>query len=403
MPIRVGVAGTTQFLDDRIIFPVSPSDPVGVGTAQGEMYFNSTDSKLKRYGADSAWSALGQAVTGYYHPYTGDGSSSSSPAYSAKSLYDRGIVTSGKSLKWISTSGGVKQVWCDFDTQDEDGNSGWMLVAHFDEGQKWGGKDSTVTTTTGDIHNNHSGYNISANFYNADVRRFRITVNADVNNGTNLGSSLSSNANAADWYYDWDKTLQWKKVWAPVDGWSSGQRFYVTKVVGANTPGSTEADRKRQSIHKFDHAYNLRDSYSVAQKHVCLTDYGNNNAGYEDTTEGYFYSVQGEGSESPLAGMFDMWGALSTNGSKFAMYHVGRASDRNYAANTGTVDGDGTLAILQQNPASGYDKAGQDVDSNLAVKIGYDDTTLWATQNGASGGGNANTNLSGVDMWWWIK
>ena len=38
MPIRVGVAGTTQFLDDRIIFPVSPSDPVGVGTAQGEMY-----------------------------------------------------------------------------------------------------------------------------------------------------------------------------------------------------------------------------------------------------------------------------------------------------------------------------------------------------------------------------
>ena len=106
---------------------------------------------------------------------------------------------------------------------------------------------------------------------------------------------------------------------------------------------------------------------------MCLTDYGNNGAGYEDTTEGYFYSVQGEGNESPLAGMFNMWGALSTNGSKFSMYHVGRASDRNYAANTGTVDGDGTLAILQQNPASGYDKAGQDVDSNLAVKIGYDD------------------------------
>ena len=39
MPIRVGVAGTTQFFDDRIIFPVSPSDPVGVGTAQGEVYF----------------------------------------------------------------------------------------------------------------------------------------------------------------------------------------------------------------------------------------------------------------------------------------------------------------------------------------------------------------------------
>jgi hypothetical protein len=400
MPIRVGVAGTTQFLDDRIIFPVSPSDPVGVGTAQGEIYFNTTDERLRRYARNSAWVNFGTAITGYYHPYTGDGSSSSSPAYSAKSLYDRGIVTSGKSLKWISTSGGVKQVWCDFDTQDEDGNSGWMLVAHFDQGQHWGGKGVSVTTSTGDIHNNHSGYNISANFYNADVRRFRITVNADVNNGTNLGSSLSSNANAADWYYDWDKTLQWKKVWAPTDGWSSGQRFYVTNVVGANSPGTDETNRKRQSIHKFDHAYNLRDSYSVAQKHACITDYGNNNAGYEDTTEGYFYSVQGEASESPLAGFFDMWGALSTNGSKFEMYDVGRSA--NYADGTGG-DFDGTLAILKQNPASGYDKAGQDVDSNLAVKIGQDDNILWATQNGASGGGNANTNLSNVDMWWWIK
>jgi hypothetical protein len=399
MPIRVGVAGTTQFLDDRIIFPVSPTDPVGVGTDQGEIYFNSTDGKLKRYARNNAWVSFGTSVTGYYHPYTGDGSSSSTPAYSAKSLYDAGVATSGKSLKWISTSGGVKQVWCDFDTQDEDGKSGWMLVAHFDEGQKWGGKDSTVTTSTGDIHNNHSGYNISANFYNADVRRFRITVNADVNNGTNLGSSLSSNNNAADWYYDWDNTLQWKKVWAPVGGWTSGQRYYVSKVVAAGNPGSTEADRKRFSLHKFNHAYNLRDSYSVAQYHACLCDYGNNSAGYEDAAEGYFYSIQGE-SESPLAGMFDMWGALSTDGSKFEMYDVGRSAT--YVNGT-SPDNDGTLAILKQNPGSGYDKAGQDVDSNLAVKIGYDDTDLWATQNGASGGGSANTNLSGVDMWWWIK
>ena len=400
MPIRVGVAGTTQFFDDRIIFPVSPSDPVGVGTAQGEVYFNSTDERLRRYARNNSWVNFGTAVTGYFHPYTGDGSSSSNPAYSAKSLYDNGIVTSGKSLKWISTSGGVKQVWCDFDTQDEDGNSGWMLVAHFDEGQKWGGKDSTVTTSTGDIHNNHSGYNISANFYNADVRRFRITVNADVNNGTNLGSSLSSNNNAADWYYDWDKTLQWKKVWAPADGWSSGQRFYVSKVVAAGNPGATEADRKRFSLHKFDHAYNLRDSYSVAQKHACLCDYGNNGAGYEDTVEGYFYGIQGE-QEASLAGMFDMWGALSTDGSKFEMYDVGRSAT--YVDGT-SPDQDGSLAILQQNPASGFDKAGQDVNTNIAVKIGQDDNGVVACQNGASGGGHAdNTNLSGVDMWWWIK
>ena len=59
--------------------------------------------------------------------------------------------------------------------QDEDGNSGWMLVAHFDEFQLWGGKGVNVNTTTGDIHM-HSGYGVSANFYNDEMRRFRITL-----------------------------------------------------------------------------------------------------------------------------------------------------------------------------------------------------------------------------------
>ena len=63
MPIRVGVAGTTQFFDDRIIFPTSPSDPVGVGTTQGEMYFNTTDEKLKRYARNDAWVNFGTAVS----------------------------------------------------------------------------------------------------------------------------------------------------------------------------------------------------------------------------------------------------------------------------------------------------------------------------------------------------
>ena len=62
MPIRVGVAGTTQFLDDRIIFPVSSSDPVGVGTTQGEVYFNSTDGRLKRYARNNAWVGFGITV-----------------------------------------------------------------------------------------------------------------------------------------------------------------------------------------------------------------------------------------------------------------------------------------------------------------------------------------------------
>ena len=402
MPIRVGVAGTTQFLDDRIIFPVSPTDPVGVGTAQGEVYFNSTDEILKRYARNNAWVKFGTAVTGYYHPYTGDGSSSSNPAYSAKSLYDRGIVTSGKSLKWISTSGGVKQVWCDFDTQDEDGDSGWMLVAHFDRAEFWGGGGApAVNTTTGDIHNNHSGYGISANFYNDNMRRFRITVSADVNNGTNLGSSLSSNNNAADWYYDWSKTYQWKVIWSPEDGWASGSRYYVSGLRSAGDTGQNNTNRTRTGLRKMDHAYNLRDAYSVAQTGTNLTDYGNAVGSSYDATEDYWYAVTADAGEAPVAGFFDLWGALSTDGSKFEWYDCGRSA--NYAAGSST-DSDGTLSILQQNPASGYVRAGQDITDNIAVKIGYDDTNLISCQNGASGGAEgANTNLSGVDMWWWIK
>ena len=401
MPIRVGVAGTTQFLDDRIIFPVSPSDPVGVGTAQGEVYFNSTDENLKRYARNNRWVIFGTAVTGYHHPYTGDGSSSSNPAYSAKSLYDAGVVTSGKSLKWISTSGGVKQVWCDFDTQDEDGNSGWMLVAHFDEAEQWGGRSVSVNTTTGDIHNNHSGYGVSANFYNDNMRRFRITVNADVNNGTNLGSSLSSNNNAADWYYDWSKTYQWKVIWSPEDGWANGSRYYVSGLRGTSDTGNNNTNRTRTGLRKMDHAYNLRDSYSVAQTGTNITDYGNNIASSYDTAEDYWYAVTANAGEAPIAGFFDIWAALSTDGSKFEWYDCARGG--NYATGASS-DTDGTLAILQQNPATGYERAGQDIDDNLAVKIGYDDGALKSCQNGASGGADsANTNLTGVDMWWWIK
>ena len=49
----------------------------------------------------------------------------------AKALYDAGVVTSGKSIRYINFGGsvGTKQVWCDFDTQDGSGNSGWMLCA----------------------------------------------------------------------------------------------------------------------------------------------------------------------------------------------------------------------------------------------------------------------------------
>ena len=65
----------------------------------------------------------------------------------------------------------------------------------------------------------------------------------------------------------------------------------------------------------MDHAYNLRDSYSVAQTGTNLTDYGNAVGSSYDATEDYWYAVTANAGEAPVAGFFDIWGALSTNGS----------------------------------------------------------------------------------------
>ena len=125
----------------------------------------------------------------------------------------------------------------------------------------------------------------------------------------------------------------------------------------------------------MNHAYNLRDSYSVAQTGTNLTDYGNAVGSSYDATGDYWYAVTANAGEAPVAGFFDVWGALTTNGSKFEWYDCGRTA--NYVAGTG-ADGDGSLAILQQNPASGYVRAGQDITDNIAVKVGQDDTGVVA-------------------------
>ena len=76
-----------------------------------------------------------------------DGSTEGQAAQSARALWENGIVTSGKGTRWIRTTNGPKEVYCDFDTLDQNGKSGWMMVGAFDQGRYWGGKSSDVTTT----------------------------------------------------------------------------------------------------------------------------------------------------------------------------------------------------------------------------------------------------------------
>ena len=150
---------------------------------------------------------------------TFDGTSAATYGDSAKQLYDDGLVTGGKGYRWINTSAGVKQVYCDFDTLDQDGNSGWMLVASFAEGYRWGGDGQNILTTDQVIDPNGSNhYSPSSNFYDMPITEFRVTANSSIQ--TTLGASAS-----ADWYYRWNNPITWKEVWSPNAG---NVRYYLS-------------------------------------------------------------------------------------------------------------------------------------------------------------------------------
>ena len=329
-----------------------------------------------------------------------DGTTSARAATSAKALYDAGHVTSGKSIRYINFGGsvGTKQVWCDFDTQDGSGNSGWMLCAKFTEAGQWNGRDVDIRTSNAYIDPG-DGYAISCNMADANMNMFRITVEDSANQA--LGSSAD-----ADWYYEWTTTLPWKGVWQPEAGTgggatgANGDKVYVSSSSGGN---------KRASIRKFQKSYNIKHSYTNSNhKFNNISDFGNNQGDtYVGSGSGvyggdYHYIVLG-GSDTPAAGTFDMWYALTTNNQVFRIHYLGRSA--NYLSRS-NPDTDGTLGILANGTTSSH--TGQDQDGGNNVKIGYDDDVQWRhinTNPNDTGGNNnnKNTNADGKNMYWWIK
>lgn len=338
-----------------------------------------------------------------------DGASQTTPGDSAKQIYDDGLVTSGKMIRWIDFGGsvGVKEVWCDFDTQDEAGKSGWMLTATFTEAKKWGGNGVSINTTTSYVGPGN-GYTVSANMADALMNMFRVTVSDSADEA--LGTDAY-----ADWYYQWNlDTIPWKVVWQP-EAWQNPNRMLPTDGDKNYSSGTTGSGPSRSSIRKFQKSYNIKRGYSPSG-HVFqnLTDYMNNQnpstvganggTGAGNNWGGdYTYKTIGGSSESPAAGTFNKWYALSTNGQKFEFYEEGRSA--NYANGTGP-DTDGTLGILCDGTTKTHTGQDQDLENN--VKIGYDDNTPWDHIDGGSGStGNAannrNNNANGKNMYWWIK
>ena len=331
-----------------------------------------------------------------------DGATSARAATSAKALYDAGFVTSGKSIRYINFGGsvGTKQVWCDFDTQDASGNSGWMLCAKFTTASEWGGKNVDVRTTNAYIDPG-DGYGISCNMADADMNLFRITVSDSANEA--LGSSAT-----ADWYYEWTTTLPWKGVWQPEAGTgggatgANGDKVYVSSTGGSGP--------KRASIRKFQKSHNIKHNYTnTSHKFNNISDYGNNQSDtYVGSGSGvyggdYHYITLGGSSETPAAGTFDMWYALTTNNQVFRIFYLTRSG--NYSSRS-SPDTDGTIGMLANGSTKSH--TGQDQDNENNVKIGYDDNTHWEhidTNPNNTGGttNNRNSNANGKNMYWWIK
>ena len=331
-----------------------------------------------------------------------DGATAARASTSAKVLYTTGLVTSGKSMRYIDFGGsvGVKQVWCDFDTADASGGKGWMLCAKFTEASQWGGRDNDIRTTNAYVDPG-DGYAISCNMGDANMNMMRITVEDSANQA--LGSSAD-----ADWYYEWTTTLPWKYVWQPAAGTGGGITLANGNLIYSSSSGGSGP--RRTSLRKFQKSHNIKHNYTnTSHKFNNISDYGNN---VSDTYVGsgsgvyggdYHYITLGGGSDSPAAGTFDMWYALTTNNQKFRIHKLGRSA--NYQA-ASSPDTDGTIGMLANGSTKTH--TGQDQDNENNVKIGYDDDQTWQhinTNPNDTGGtsGNKNTNASGKNMYWWIK
>ena len=331
-----------------------------------------------------------------------DGTTSARGATSAKAIYTAGYTTSGKAIKYINFGGsvGTKQVWCDFDTQDASGNSGWMLCAKFTEASQWNGRDNDIRTTNAYVDPG-DGYAISCNMADADMNMMRITVEDSANQA--LGSSAD-----ADWYYEWTTTLPWKGVWQPAAGTGSGMTLANGNLIYCSSSGGSGP--RRTSIRKFQKSHNIKHNYTnTSHKFNNISDFANNaNDTYISAGSGvyggdYHTKAIGDGSEAPNTGTFDMWYALSTNNQPFRIHYIGRSG--NYLNRT-SPDTDGTIGMLANGSTKTH--TGQDQDNECNVKIGYDDDHLWQhidTNPNNTGGtyANRNTNASGKNMYWWIK
>lgn len=346
----------------------------------GAWRFNTTDSVYEIYNGTD-WVANELAASGAGGGSGPLGTSEEDAADSAKQIFENG-VTSGKGYRWIKTpNGGTKQVWCDFDTQDQDGNSGWMLVATFEVDYDWTYGQLTTRDVVGPVaSSNTNNRTISANFGDSPCEMFRMTIAVDVNR------SLGTDA-PADWYFYNNEIPAWKEWWAYG---SSVSNLYAG---GDIIPKMRRQDgnvHDRMILRPFTHAYNITKSYEVAQTHMSLCDATYSGSGGPPTSGA---TSAGSTNASSL-----YWTALTTDNYFFSVYY------QQYA--NGDITRDGSIGILPQGTWTTTSAAGQDL-ANANVHTGYDDnnygTYIGSTATADMNATNYNSQQSSGAFYWWIK
>jgi hypothetical protein len=296
------------------------------------------------------------------------GTTSASAARSIQELIDAGYT--GKGSYFIDTpNGGIKEVYCDFDTQAENGTSGWVLVGSWATDYNWGVNSTSTASALGTTAANA----FSSNFGDTFINYFRITANSSIN--TALGKSAT-----ADWYYYWKKPIPWWQVWAENPGTT---QHWVTTDQGPPSPINNGAGaHPRVCLKKFDWAYNIKFSYRSSQRYNSLSDAGDaKNQTWPDWKLG-----------------------LTTPGTTLGVY--------SYANTSAGAALDGTLAIGPRDdvrPTQSQNTYAHDC-SQQNTKVGWDDNIQcnFYGKRGDWYGGQTNGDgttgaFTATSLWFWIK